>query len=372
MSADARHPDEEWIRGTIASLEAWLEGPSATPTSQITGGGAVGRAEALFAAHHEMRPCLLIPSATFGMRATLKALGVRSDSEVLVPDHDWVSTVAAIQSLGAVAVPVPVERRTATIDPTQIVERRTDRTRAIVACHLHGVPADIPAIRDVVRDLPIIEDGAQALGSTLDGRPVGVLGDAAIFSFGPGKAIDVGEAGIIVARDEFLRAEILRGVGHPVLQILGGIERPALGNFSVRPHPLASVLLAHRLSVWRPDAIRAAHEDLADDLRHLKNLTILGDDGRRANAAVQVPVYVDGFADQDLESYRFASSESRRIRSHALAASGALRVLLASRRSINVPQVSGTDSCRGDSMLGRSDGELPGSNRQDGKEEGDG
>ena len=333
MSANHPHPDQNWINETVAVLEAWLEFPTNSPTSQITGGGAIAVAESIFAGHHEARPCFMVPSATYGMRAALKALGVTAGSEVLIPGTDWPSTFAAVQSLGANAIPVPVEHTTLTIDPTEIARHRTRSTRAVVAGHLHGVIAGVPAIREALGDdLPIIEDAAQSLGSTLDGRPAGILGDAAVFSFGPEKAIDVGEAGMVVARDESVREAILHEIGHPARQLLGGVGFLKLGNFSVRPNPLGAVLLAQRLRTWDPDSRRFDHANLSDELDALVGVAVIGRGLRRANGAETVPVRVETGRMNGLGGYRISTSGARDIVALASGVMTTLNSFLVSRR----------------------------------------
>lgn len=285
------HPDRDWITRTITSLEGWLDAPAATPTSQLTGGGAVAVAERLLSRMHADRPTLLVPSATFGILSVLATLGVGPGTEVLIPTLDWPATLAAVRTLGATPVPVPVAGDTWTIDPHAAAQRRTPRTRAVVACHLLGVPADIPALRLALPHLAIIEDCAQAFGSTLDGRPVGTLGDAAVFSFGPGKEpIDVGEAGAVITRDTDLNDELLRYSAHPIRQQHGGVSNVDPAPLNVRAHPLAAVLLAVALDTAASGSVIALHRQLAADLEHRTGLRAIGDDPRRGIATRTVAV----------------------------------------------------------------------------------
>lgn len=288
------HPDIDLVSRTIADLQAWLLLEVADPTSQVTGGGAIQSAEERFSALHRGRASLMVPSATYGMRAALLALGVGPGTRVLIPGVDWGSTLAAVRSVGAEPVPVPVDPETETISPEAVRALVDSRTAAVIACHLHGVPADVPGIRSLIGSgIPIIEDCAQALGSTLDGAPVGTLADVAVFSFGPGKAIDAGEAAIITCRTPGLRTRLLAITAHPVRQLLAGIGAPQLDAFSVRPAPVSAIRLALALTRWSPEACRAEHAETANLVRSHHRFSELGTDDRRASAAPVVPVRDD-------------------------------------------------------------------------------
>lgn len=284
------HPDRAWLEGVISSLGAWLREPATSPTSQLTAGGAIAQGEAMLSALHGDRPTLLMPSATYALWVALRALAVGPGDEVLIPQYDWTSNLAVVLALGAKPVVVPADRATLTIDPAEVGSRRTPRTRALVATHILGVPADVPALREAVPRVPIIEDCAQALGSTLDGQPVGTLGDAAIFSFGPGKPIDVGELGALILRDEELRDQALLESAHPIRQQLGGVVSTHRFGMSIRPHPIAAALLCVALRSYngaadasRPNAYaRIAELDLnhvygMDSRREVRNQTLLFD-----------------------------------------------------------------------------------------------
>lgn len=280
------HPDYEWLRTVSASIHEWLEQPSTSPTSQLTGGGAIERAEQLLSAKYSGRPALLMPSATYALWVALRVFGVRPGDEVLIPQYDWTSSLAVVLALGAKPVVVPVDPNTLTIDPEEAAARRTARTRAAIATHLFGIPADIPALQKALPWVPIIEDCAQApVGSTLDGHPVGALGDASLFSYGPGKSTDVGELGALVLRNDELRERAVLQSAHPIRQQMSGISTPLLTGLSIRPHPLAAVLLCTALVGNGP------REDHADRIRTYEYLALhhwpirtFGIDDRRENA----------------------------------------------------------------------------------------
>jgi hypothetical protein len=285
------HPDESLARRVRAAIDHWLATPHPYgPTSQVTGGGAIAAAEHWIGQRHGGRRALLLPSATYGLRVALQMLGVRPGDEVLLPAIDWPSSRAAVLSLGAVPRPVPVDEATLTIDPRAARARRTRATRAAVVCHLHGVPADVPDLRRELPDLPLVEDCAQAWGATLDGAPVGTFAEAAVFSFGPGKTIDAGEAGVLlVDGDEAYRAAT-RLAAHPVRQLLAGLSDPDPTQLSLRPHPVAAMLALHALSAWRPEDARAAADRAARAVAARPGFTVVG--AGRPLAGPAVPVLV--------------------------------------------------------------------------------
>ncbi|CAN5333688.1 hypothetical protein BH11ACT4_BH11ACT4_13060 [soil metagenome] len=286
----AEHPDTELVRATQHALDVWLRTPATSPTSQVSGGGAIAHAEARLSAALGDRPVLLTPSASYALWVALRVLGIGSGDEVLVPGFDWTAGAAAVRATGALPVVVPVDRATLTIDPTRAASLRTARTRAVIATHVLGIPADVPALRCTLPWVPILEDCAQAFGSQLDGQPVGTLGDAAVFSFGPGKRIDAGELGALVLRDRDLWESAVRMSTHPIRQQHSGMAEPDPSWLSIRPHPLAAILLA--VALERDDASKLidARHRLATHLRDTTRLTLLGVDGRRRVASSSIPV----------------------------------------------------------------------------------
>jgi len=195
-----------------------------------------------------------------------------------------------VSSLGARPVPVPVDTATLTLDARAAVAARTRATRAVIVCHLHGVPADVPAIRRALPGLPVIEDCAQALGSTLDGRVVGTMGDAAVLSFGPMKQVDAGEAGVLILSDVAAYRAALRCAAHPVRQVLAGVLEPEAATFSVRPHPVAAIMGWHALRAWDPDTARRSARRLAVRLSQVNGVRALGADPRRFSAGTGTPI----------------------------------------------------------------------------------
>lgn len=154
-------------------------------------------------------------TAALEMAAILCDLSV--DDEVIMPSFTFVSTANAVVLRGAVPVFVDIDPLTLNIDPAAIAAAITARTKAIFVVHYAGVPCDMDAINAIARanKLKVVEDAAQALGSTYKGRPAGMLADMAAFSFHQTKNLNSGEGGALVLSNPDLseRAEIIREKG---------------------------------------------------------------------------------------------------------------------------------------------------------------
>lgn len=150
-------------------------------------------------------------SGTEALWLALLALGVGLGDEVITVPNTFMATAEAITYCGARPVFVDVDECSFTMD-AQLLERAiTPNTKAIIPVHLFGQPADMDAINEIARrhGIPVIEDACQAHGAEYKGRKVGTLGDAACFSFYPGKNLGAfGEAGAVVTANERLRDKI--------------------------------------------------------------------------------------------------------------------------------------------------------------------
>jgi dTDP-4-amino-4,6-dideoxygalactose transaminase len=284
------HPDRAWIARVQSALARWETASPITPTSTVLGGGAIAEAEAVFSRLHENRPALLLPSATYALRAGLQTLGVRAGDEVICPVIDWPAAVAAITSLGATPVPVMVDPQTMTIGAGAAAGARTARTRAVVACHLHGICADVPALRRLLPGIGICEDASQAFGARLGGYLAGTLADVAVLSLGPGKQIDAGEGGVLLCRTAGLYQRAVRAACHPLRNLLMGVRGTEPLALVMRPHPMAAVLALHELAEWSPQPAQAANAALREQLATCRQLAIIGDAARHASTQPYVPV----------------------------------------------------------------------------------
>ena len=242
-----RDPRHDRVREALA----WWEQIGDGPTSSILGNGAIAWLERTMADWIGVRHALALPSASVGLRLALDAVGVRSGDEVIVPRRDWTAARAAARELGAIPVIAEVLEPDGTIDPREVARLACPRTRAVVVTHLAGVPARMSDLQDLSHALgvPIIEDCAQALGVTIDDRRVGSFGAVGVFSFGPGKRIDAGEAGILVTDERALWEHAVRRSQHPARLAIEGLDQEADPTLQARIHPVAAVVAAHALCV---------------------------------------------------------------------------------------------------------------------------
>lgn len=146
----------------------------------------------------------------------LKALNITSGDEVIVPSNTYIATALAVTYVGATPIFVEPDIRTYNIDPLKIEEKITERTKAIIPVHLYGQPCDMDPIMEIAKKykLHVVEDCAQAHGATYKGKVVGSFGDAAAFSFYPGKNLGaLGDGGATVTNNEEISLKV-RALGN--------------------------------------------------------------------------------------------------------------------------------------------------------------
>ena len=171
---------------------------------RFVGGPRVEAFEQELAAFCGAREAVCVASGTDAIELALRALGIGAGDEVITAANTCVPTVAAIEAAGATPVLVDVDEPRFTLDPGELGDAITTRTRAVVPVHLYGQCADMDAIESVARDhgLVVVEDAAQAHGASLGARRTGTLGAAAAFSFYPTKNLGaLGDAGAIITDD---------------------------------------------------------------------------------------------------------------------------------------------------------------------------
>lgn len=174
-------------------------------------GGEVEAFEHAFAAYCGAQHCIGVGNGLDALHLILRGWGIREGDEVIVPAMTAIATWLAVSHSGATPVPVDCDPVTQTLDPARLRDAISPRTRAVVAVHLFGQPADLDPIFHVARryGLKVIEDVAQAHGACYKGRRVGSLGDAAGFSFFPTKNLGaLGDAGAVVTNDGDLAARV--------------------------------------------------------------------------------------------------------------------------------------------------------------------
>jgi dTDP-4-amino-4,6-dideoxygalactose transaminase len=181
-------------------------------------GNELSAFESEFAQFCETDQCIGVGNGLEALVLILQAMGVGAGHEVIVPSHTFIATWLAASAVGATPVPVEPDPLTFNISAAHIEAAITPATKAIIAVHLYGQPADMDALGEIARrrGLYLIEDAAQAHGARYKGRRCGSLGDAAAFSFYPAKNLGaLGDGGAVTTRDPALAAEVrlLRNYG---------------------------------------------------------------------------------------------------------------------------------------------------------------
>jgi dTDP-4-amino-4,6-dideoxygalactose transaminase len=189
--------------------------------SAFVGGKEVKQFEAEFAAYCEAKACVGVGNGTDAIYLTLRAMGIGPGDEVITVAHTFIATSEAISMTGARPVFVDIKEDTMLMDPALLEQAITPRTKVIVPVHLYGQPCDLDAIMEIAdrHGLKVIEDAAQAHGARWRGRRVGSIGEAACFSFYPGKNLGAyGDGGAVVSQDEELIERIRMLANHGRLE----------------------------------------------------------------------------------------------------------------------------------------------------------
>lgn len=172
--------------------------------------------ECNFAEYSGRKFCVGCGNGLDAIMLSLKALGISSGDEVIIPSNTFIATALAVSYTGAMPIFVEPRLDTYNINPELIEKSITSRTKAIIPVHLYGQPAEMNDIMRIAEthNLFVVEDCAQAHGAAYYGQKIGTFGDLAAFSFYPGKNLGaLGDAGAVVTDNDEL-AEIVRALGN--------------------------------------------------------------------------------------------------------------------------------------------------------------
>jgi len=249
-------------------------------SSAFVGGPFLLRFEEAFARFCQTRNCVGVGNGTDAIFIALKAMDIGPGDEVVTAANSFIATSEAITMAGAKPVFCDIDPQTYNMDVRVLEEKITPQTRAIIPVHLYGQPADMDPIVALAQKygLKIVEDAAQAHGAQYKGRKIGTLGDAACFSFYPGKNLGAyGDGGAVVTDDDEMAGRMRMFANH--------------GRADKFGHEFEGVNS-------RLDGLQASV--LAVKLRHLEKWT----EARRANAVLYndllagsglvTPVEIDG------------------------------------------------------------------------------
>ncbi len=238
--------------------------------TSFIGGAAVTEFEQAYSRFLGARHCIGVANGTDALELALRAAGVKSGGEVILPANTFIATAEAVSRIGALPVLVDVDPEYLLIDPDRVAEAVTPRTQAIIPVHLFGQTAFVERLAPIAGacGAVIVEDAAQSQGATRFGRFAGALGLAAGTSFYPGKNLGAaGDAGAVVTGDDDVAARVRMLGAH-------GSERKyqhdAVGMNSRLDTIQAVVLNAklRRLAVWNERRRKAAarYQQLLADL----------------------------------------------------------------------------------------------------------
>ena len=169
-------------------------------------GPFVHRFEKAFASQVNRNHAIAVSSGTAALDIAISALGIEEGDEVIVPSFTIVSCLHQIVRVGAIPVLIDSDPLTWNMRVSDIENRITSRTKAIMAVHIYGLPVDMDPVLEIAKkhNLFIIEDAAQAIGQSYKGLPCGGFGDISTFSFYPNKHVTTGEGGMVAVNDEIL------------------------------------------------------------------------------------------------------------------------------------------------------------------------
>jgi Predicted pyridoxal phosphate-dependent enzyme apparently involved in regulation of cell wall biogenesis len=200
----------------------------------VAQGPRVAEFEKAFAAAVGAAEGVAVSNCTTGLHLMLHLLGIGPGDEVVVPSFSFIATANCVRYVGATPVFADVLASNGNLDPESVASVITERTKAVLAVHQGGQPADIPALREVAGDIPVLEDAACAAGSTLHGAPVGTGALLAAWSFHPRKLVTTGEGGMVTTDDPEWAARLRRLREHGMS--ISAAERHASGGVKLEQY----------------------------------------------------------------------------------------------------------------------------------------
>jgi len=183
-----------------ADIEAVVE---VLRTPRISLGPKLEQFEEVFARYIGVPHAVALSSGTAGLHLGLLALGIGEGDEVILPAFTFIAAANAVLHAHATPVFVDIDARSLNLDPEKVERAITARTRAILAVHTFGVPAEMAPLMVIAEKhgLRVIEDACEAIGAEYGGQRVGGLADLGVFAFYPNKPITTGEGGMVTTRD---------------------------------------------------------------------------------------------------------------------------------------------------------------------------
>lgn len=175
-------------------------------SGMLAQGSKVDQFQKEFAEYTESKYGIATSSGTTALHTALVAAGIKKGDEIITTPFTFAATSNSILYSDATPVYSDINPKTFNLDPEKIEEKITEKTKAILPVHLYGQPADMDPILEIAEkhDLKVIEDAAQAHGSTYKNKKIGSIGDLGCFSFYPTKNMTTGEGGMVTTNNEEL------------------------------------------------------------------------------------------------------------------------------------------------------------------------
>ena len=274
-------PHEELRQKMVDALERVLN------SSRYIHGTEVEQFESEFSSYCQSKYCVGVGNGLDALHLILRGYDIGEGDEVIVPTNTYIATWLAVSHSGAKPIPVEPDWKTYNINPTLIESFVTEKTKAIIAVHLYGQPADMDEINVIAKkyNLKVIEDAAQAHGAKYKGRRVGSLGDAAGFSFYPGKNLGaIGDGGAVTTNNASLADRIrmlsnygsktkyhneVKGYNSRLDELQAAFLRaklPVLDDWNSRREAIATIYLSQ---LQKEDLILPYVPDWAEPVWHL-------------------------------------------------------------------------------------------------------
>ena len=272
-------------------------------TTAFIRGPGVGAFEAELAAYLGGNEVLGVANGTDALQIALMALGIAPGDEVISPSFTFVATAEAVGLLGAIPVFADILPNTFTIDPKQVEALISPKTKAIVPVHLFGQCADMTEICRISDKygIPVIEDNAQAIGSTWNGVPAGTIGDIGTLSFFPSKNLGCyGDGGAIVSRrtDLLNQSRLISNHGsskkyhNEIIGVNSRLDTIQAAILRVKLQHLDAYIRARVAAADRYDALFEGQQGVITPFRHPNGthvfhqytLRVSGNNGERRDA----------------------------------------------------------------------------------------
>ncbi len=197
--------DIHYVNEAIQAGMDWSIGPN------------IAKFEDMIADYVGTKYCVVFNSGTSALHSQLLAHNIGVGDEVIVPSFTFIATVNSLLFVGAKPVFADIEEQTFGLDPEDVKKKLTSRTKAIMPMHYGGGCCQVDELAEVAKDAKVLllEDGAESLGASLDGKKVGSFGESAMYSFSAPKVITTGEGGAIVTNSEeiYERMKLVRSHG---------------------------------------------------------------------------------------------------------------------------------------------------------------